>query len=159
VRSVSKAYGPDLRLAIMASDPLTLARVEGRQLVGVRWVSFLLQRTVIALWKDAGVRAQLRAAARVYTKKRRALINALAEEGIEAFGRSGLNVWVPVPEEALVLTSLLDAGYAVAAGERFRQLSRPAIRITISVLEPEEAVPLARSLAAALRPGRRTFSA
>jgi len=159
VRSVSKAYGPDMRLAVMASDPLTLARVEGRQLVGVRWVSFLLQRTVVAMWKDREVRTLLRNAARDYSMKRQALIDALAEWGIEAYGRSGLNVWVPVPEEGSVIAAMLKSGYAVAPGERFRLLSEPAIRITITTLACEEALPFAKSLASALRPDRRTFLA
>ncbi len=159
VRSVSKAYGPDLRLAVMASDAVTFARVEGRQMIGIRWVSFILQRTVVALWKDPAVRKHLRASAREYTRRRRALLDALAERGIEAHGRSGLNVWVPVPEEARILSALLDAGFAVAPGERFRLRTGPAIRITIALLAPGDAEALSAAIAAALRPARRTLSA
>ncbi len=159
VRSVSKAYGPDLRLAVMASDAVTFARVEGRQMIGIRWVRFILQRTVVALWKNPAVSKHLRASAREYTRRRRALVDALKGQGIEAHGRSGLNVWVPVPEEGRVLRALLEAGFAVAAGERFRLRSDPAIRITISTLEAEDAEALALALAAALRPARRTLSA
>ena len=119
----------------------------------------VLQRTVAALWKDAGVRRQLREAARDYTRRRRTLLAALAARGVEAHGRSGLHVWVPVPEEGRALRALEAAGFAVAPGERFRMATEPAVRITISTLEPEEAEAIADTLAAVLSPPRRTLSA
>jgi DNA-binding transcriptional MocR family regulator len=158
-RSHAKALGPDLRVATLAGDEETIARVEGRQLLGMRWVSHVLQQLVVALQKQKGSKAQLRQAASTYTRRRRALIDALAEHGIAASGRSGLNVWVPVPEEGRVMSGLLEAGWAVSAGERFRLQSPPALRITTATLEPEEAVALAADLAALLTPGGRTHAA
>jgi DNA-binding transcriptional MocR family regulator len=156
VRSVSKSLGPDLRVAVVTGDAETIARVEGRQRMGMRWVSHLLQRLVVALWSDRTVAARLRAAEKTYTARRRALVRALAAHGIAAHGRSGLNVWIPVPEEAPVLAALLDAGFGLLAGERFRIASGPAIRATIARLDPADAPRLAAAVARALAPSRRT---
>jgi DNA-binding transcriptional MocR family regulator len=151
VRSVSKSLGPDLRVALLASDARTHARVEGRQTLGIRWVSHILQRLVAALWRD---RTPARAG-RVYTERRQALLHALAERGIRAQGASGLNVWIPVSEESATVQALLHAGWAVRAGERYRIASAPAIRVTISTLEPKDAVRFADDLARVMAPARR----
>lgn len=156
VHSVSKTLGPDLRLAVMACDAATLARVEGRQLLGMRWVSHILQRLVTLLWKDREVTRGVKRAGRVYGERRNALVAALAARGIRAHGRSGMNVWVPVPEEAGVLAALLDSGFAAAPGERFRIASPPAVRITTARLPVEEAEEVADAVESALAPARRT---
>jgi DNA-binding transcriptional MocR family regulator len=150
VRSVSKTLGPDLRLALLAGDAETVARVDGRQRIGFRWVSHLLQRLVVELWSERGQAARLRAAAQAYRERREALLAALAAHGIEATGRSGFNVWIAVPEEAAVVQAMLAAGYAVAAGERFRLESGPAVRITTATLDPARAPAVAAALAGAL---------
>ena len=155
VRSVSKSLGPDLRVALLASDPQTHARVEGRQTLGIRWVSHILQRVVVALWRD---RAPARAG-RVYAERRHALLRELRSRGIAAHGASGLNVWVPVAEESATVQALLHAGWAVKAGERYRLASPPAIRVTVATLLPADAARFADDLAAIIAPARRTSGA
>jgi DNA-binding transcriptional MocR family regulator len=159
VRSFSKSLGPDLRLAVVVGDVTTVARVEGRLGLGPGWVSHLLQRTVARLMADEAVAVQLRRAADTYTERRQALLGALGRHGIHAYGRSGMNVWVPVPEEQAVVRALLDAGWAVAAGERYRRQTRPGLRITVSTLVPAEAEELAAALARVFRPAGHTRSA
>jgi DNA-binding transcriptional MocR family regulator len=155
IRSFSKSLGPDLRLAIMAGDPVTISRVEGRQQLGAGWVSHVLQGLVVGLWGDAEVQALMTRAAAAYASRRQALLDALAAHEVPARGRSGLNVWVPVADEQGVVRSLLDAGWAVAPGGRFRLRSGPAVRVSIGRLLPEEAPAVAAALAApALRPAR-----
>jgi DNA-binding transcriptional MocR family regulator len=156
VRSVSKWLGPDLRLALLTGDPQTVARVQGRQLVGTGWVSHLLQGLAVAMWSAPGGAALLERGRETYRRRREALTSALAARGIGSQGRSGLNVWVPVPEEGTVTQRLLDAGWAVLAGERFRQRSQPAIRVTVSMLDVDDAPRLAADIEAALAPRRRT---
>jgi len=158
-RSVSKSLGPDLRLALLAGDAATIARVEGRLSLGIRWVSHLLQRTVAALLADREVARRLREAARTYTERRQALLGALAERGIAAFGRSGMNVWVPVPDEQATASALLAAGFAVQSGAPFRIRSAPAVRVTTATLRPGDAALVADAFAAALAPAGRSSAA
>lgn len=156
VRSVSKSLGPDLRVALIAADPLTLSRIEGRQTLGIRWVSHILQRTVAKLLSDRKVTRLLQSAAETYGKRREALITALRDRGIEAHGMSGLNVWIAVTDESSAVRGLLDRGWAVNAGERYRINAAPAIRVTISTLERHDAHRLANDLAALLVPRGRS---
>lgn len=158
IRSVSKALGPDLRLAMIAGDAETCARVERRQFVGTGWVSHILQRLVATLLSDPAVEQLLARAGGAYAERRKALIDSLRERGIPTHGRSGLSVWVPVREEAATMQSLLEAGWAVAPGERFRLRTPPALRITITTLDTKDAVRLGRDLAAALTPRKAAYS-
>ena len=147
VRSVSKFLGPDLRLAMMAGDAQTIARVSGRQTLGIRWVSHILQGRVAALLRDRAVRAKLAEAERAYTERREALLRELRARGIAAHGASGLNVWIPLAEEAAVVQALFQRGWAVNAGERYRIAAPPAIRVTIAALTPRDAARFAEDLA------------
>lgn len=158
-RSPAKSLGPDLRLAVLAGDPTTISRVRGRQAVGPGWVSHLLQRTAAKLIGDRGVDELLGRAAATYAKRREAFLAALADHGIQAGSPSGLNVWIPVPDEARVIQSLQAEGWAVAPGGPFRLQSAPAIRVTISSLQPADAGSLADAVAAALEPAARTRAA
>ncbi len=152
-RSVAKALGPDLRLAVLAGDESTVARVRGRQLCGAGWVSHVLQRLVAALWADPGVQAQVREARGAYVRRREALLAELAAAGVSAWGASGLNVWVPVHDEAATIAQMLARGWVLAPGARFKLASgEGAVRMTSATLEPEEARRLAADLAAALTP-------
>ncbi|MFJ8361278.1 aminotransferase class I/II-fold pyridoxal phosphate-dependent enzyme [Streptomyces sp. NPDC093984] len=150
VRSVAKAYGPDLRLAVLTGDTVTVDRVRGRQRLGPGWVSRFVQRAVVRLWTDGAVDA--RAVAAEYGRRRGALIDALAGRGVTAHGVTGMNVWVPVPDETGAVARLLHAGWAVAPGARFRLSAPPGIRITVSTLTADDTGPLADAVASAVGP-------
>ncbi len=149
IRSMSRLLGSDLRVAFLAGDQQTVARVEARQAVTTSWVSRLLQEVVAELLASADVRRRLRRASAETGKRRAALLAALERRGVPAHGRSGLHVWVPVREEAFAVRHLLDAGYAVVAGERFRLRAGPAVRVTTAQLQPADVEPLAGALAEA----------
>jgi DNA-binding transcriptional MocR family regulator len=158
-RSVSKSLGPDLRIALLAGDARTISQVRGRQLVGPQWVSHLLQRLVVMLWSDRRTTASLKRAVSTYGRRRERFVQALAQCGIDTVTPAGLNVWVPVPEEAAVAQALLAGGWAIAPGTPFRLQSKPGIRVTISTMQTGEAQQLAQAIAAALRPQWRTRAA
>jgi DNA-binding transcriptional MocR family regulator len=157
--SLAKSLGPDLRLAVLAADAQTISRVRGRQAVGPQWVSHLLQHLVAAMWADAGVSATLERAAATYRERRERLLAALAEREIEVSATAGIAVWIPVPEEAAVVQSLLAQGWAVMPGAPFRLQSERAIRVTTSTLAGKDADELAEAIQAALRPSSATRTA
>ncbi|GAA0956716.1 aminotransferase class I/II-fold pyridoxal phosphate-dependent enzyme [Virgisporangium aurantiacum] len=154
LRSSSKPFGPDLRLAVLAGDATTVARVEGRMRLGAGWVSTILQRIVVELWSDRAASAQIQAAKREYAHRRLALIGLLRARGVEARARSGVNVWVPVADETYAVTRLRDAGFAVAPGALYRVGTPPAVRISIGPMRPPFYDPLADALVDAVRPSR-----
>jgi DNA-binding transcriptional MocR family regulator len=154
IRSVSKFLHPDLRLALMAGDETTIARVEGRQAVGTRWVSHLLQGLVVELLSAPDFPATVALARATYADRRAQLIDALTTRGLTAFGRSGVNVWVPVREEAPVAQALLAAGWLALGGERFRIATPPGLRLTVSTLRPGEADAIAEVIASVEHAGR-----
>ena len=147
VRSAAKSLGPDLRVAVFTGDAETVDRVKGRQRLGAGWVSHLLQRTVAALWTAEDTAP----AAASYRARRDGLLAELAARGVAGHGRSGLNVWVPVPDETVAVAGLLQRGWGVAAGARFRLSSPPGVRLTVSRLSVADLPRLAEDVAAVLR--------
>jgi len=152
--SVSKALGPDLRLALLRGDPHTVARVQLRQQCGPGWVSWVLQTLVVELWGSRSVQRLLNGARERYRERREGFLGRLHERGIEATGPSGLNVWVPVPEESAVVAGLLARGWVVAPGALFRLgSSPPAVRVTTATMTDGESARLAEDLAGILLAG------
>lgn len=159
VRSASKWLGPDLRVAVIAGDEVTLSRVEGRQSLGPGWVSGITQALAARLWNDPATVALTRRAVEAYARRREALGAALAAHGIAAHARSGINLWIEVPDEDAAVRGLLGDGWAVASGSPFRLGARPAIRITTAALEEAAAERVAAAVARAVRPQLRTRAA
>ncbi|MFF0012551.1 aminotransferase class I/II-fold pyridoxal phosphate-dependent enzyme [Streptomyces sp. NPDC005374] len=157
VRTVSKFLGTDLRWAAAACDPITSARHDGRLLLTSGWVSHLLQETVYGLLTDEGTRALVARAEETYALRRSALLREFADRGTEAFGASGMNVWVPVADESAVVNGLRSYGWWVAAGARFRLSSGPGVRVTVADLEPADAARLASDLADVLGESEATY--
>jgi len=152
-RSVAKALGPDLRLAVLAGDAQTIARVQGRQQCGPGWVSHILQTLVLALWSDPAVHELVAHASTTYTARREHLLGCLAHASVRAHGASGLNVWIPVQEEAGTVGALMQRGWVLAPGAPYRLPgAQPGVRVTTATLTEHEAARLAGDIAEVLAP-------
>ncbi|WNE95036.1 GntR family transcriptional regulator [Streptomyces luomodiensis] len=157
VRTVSKHLGTDLRWGALACDRTTLARHDGRMLLTSGWVSHVLQETVARLMTDPRTQALVAGARAAYARRRAALLAALSARGIAAHGASGMNLWVPVRDEAAVVNGLRTRGWWVAAGARFRLASGPGVRITAAALAEGDAEALAEDLAGVLGEAQATY--
>ncbi len=158
VRSAAKSLGPDLRVAGLVGDVTTIDRVMGRQALGAGWVSHILQRVVVGLVSAPEIDSMFSDVADQYQTRRQALTASLSEFGIEATGRSGLNVWIPVDDEATVVAGMQRHGYAIRAGARYRIVSEPGVRITTASSHPETLTAVAETLAGVLSAGGQTRS-
>lgn len=153
IRSVSKIFGPDLRLAVVASDGQTARRLRLRLAPGTNWVSHLLQDAVSACLSSPEVLAQVGLARADYARRRGILAAALAAQGLAVAGPAdGLNLWLPLPggSQAAVL-ALARHGWLVRGGEAFGvQAPAQGLRITVSTMDDAGAQAFAGVLAQVL---------
>ncbi|KQP17806.1 transcriptional regulator PtsJ [Pseudorhodoferax sp. Leaf267] len=158
VRSVSKALGPDLRLAFLASDEDTARKLRLRLAPGMGWVSHLLQDLVEACLRSPDVAAQTLRTRTAYAAQRAQLVQALRAHGIAApLPPDGFNVWVPLPIDAReVVHAMARRGWLLRSGDAFDVQARTqAMRITVATLEDGQAARLAADLGACLEAQRR----
>ena len=158
IRSVAKSLGPDLRVASVVGDQITIDRVAGRQAVGPGWVSHLLQRTVVAMLansprQNTGQRAALSRASVAYRHRRDLFRSYLSDAGLASSGSSGFNVWVPVPDETAVVAGMQQRGFAIRAGDRYRLNSPPGVRVTVAAATDLQLGNAASALVDVLSPG------
>ena len=122
IRSFSKSHGPDLRLAAVSGPAPLMHDVLARRQLGQGWSSRLLQRILVSLLTDEGSRAEVHLAQQEYARRRAALVDALAKRGVRVGGTDGINIWVPVHDEAAALVRLASQGIGVTPGSPFAVL-------------------------------------
>jgi DNA-binding transcriptional MocR family regulator len=156
IRSFSKSHGPDLRLAVIEGPEDLMARVHAYHGFGSRWSSRILQDALATMLTDPKVQAQVREAMGTYTRRRNALLHALAEEGVAGPAPGpGLDIWLPVEDEQWALITLAAHGIAVRGGSRFGPKgSAPHVRVSTTSLHEVDAATVARALARATRQRR-----
>jgi DNA-binding transcriptional MocR family regulator len=147
VRSVSKFLGPDMCLAVAASDPETAERLALRLTPGTTWVSHILQRLAHALVTDDAVRAAIDAAGAHYAERNTAFARLLTERGIPTSPGDGLNLWVTLPEDtSIVRERLMRRGWLARGGDEFfldGADGRGRLRLTVHELDDDAAIRLA----------------
>ncbi|HBC8644980.1 TPA: transcriptional regulator PtsJ [Citrobacter koseri] len=153
VRSMSKTLGPDLRLAIVASDPATSARLRLRLNSGSQWVSHLLQDLVHACLSDKNYQRTLAQTRKFYASQQQKLACALQRTGLTHAPGDGLNAWLPLKSHSQGIAFMLaKAGWLVREGEAFG-VNAPAhgLRITLSTLGDGDINKLAADIHQALK--------
>ncbi|MGH3703286.1 MAG: aminotransferase class I/II-fold pyridoxal phosphate-dependent enzyme [Agromyces sp.] len=158
VRSVSKFLGPDMCLAVTASDPETADRLAMRLTPGTTWVSHLLQRLVRALATDLEVTAGIREAGEHYAARNAAFAELLSAEGIPTHAGDGLNVWVPLGAPARAVSEqLMRRGWLARPGDEFALGAEASdhLRLTVHDLDDADLRKLAADLGASVRAVRR----
>lgn len=152
VRSMSKALGPDMRIALVASDTETAERLAARISGGITWVSHLIQRLTVALLTDPDTQALIRRASDHYASQNAAFAERLRAVGLASDGRDGLNVWVDVRgDSSAVLVQLMRRGWIARDGASFglQGEGEHFLRLTVHSLDDDELTRLAAELAAA----------
>ena len=111
--------------AIGGAASLVRPIVERRHL-GQGWTSRLLQRLLLDLLTQPDSIAVVDAARVEYARRRSRLTRELAAHGVDIPAGDGLNVWIPVADEATALVALASRGIGAAPGAPVRGPSRPA---------------------------------
>jgi DNA-binding transcriptional MocR family regulator len=139
VRSYSKSHGPDLRLAVVSGPSDLVDQLTARRQLGQGWSSRLLQHILLYLLTDTRAREQVAAARLAYARRRNAAVNQLREHGLLLGAVDGINLWIPVADEAAALVRLASQGVGVAPGAPFAVLQdhSPHVRVTIGLIDPE----------------------
>lgn len=155
VRSLSKFIGPDIAVALVASDAETAKRLAMRLSPGTTWVSHLLQRVAHALLTDDEATATIAAAGAHYARRNAAFAQLLRDRGLQATAGDGLSLWVPIDAPAPdVHDALARRGWLVRPGDEFHFADQAAVshrlRITAHSLTAAEAAALADDLVASV---------
>ncbi len=154
IRSVSKFLGPDMCLAVTASDPETAERLSMRLTPGTTWVSHLLQRLVLTLVTDDETLTAIERAGAHYAARNAAFAARLTARGIPTSAGDGLNLWVPLPVPArAVVERLMRRGWLARGGDEFALAGGPPshrLRLTVHDLDDADAEQLAADIGAAV---------
>ncbi|OFE17577.1 GntR family transcriptional regulator [Humibacillus sp. DSM 29435] len=141
IRSFSKSFGPDLRIAAMSGPPGLLSPVRRARALGQGWTSRLLQHLLVTLLESPAALGQVARARAEYARRRELVVQRLAERGVDVGGTDGINIWVPVRDEAAAVLRLASQGIAVSPGSPFsidrRTVEAAHIRVTTGLVRDD----------------------
>ncbi|MEO9321848.1 aminotransferase class I/II-fold pyridoxal phosphate-dependent enzyme [Nocardioides sp. C4-1] len=153
VRSFSKSHGPDLRIAAVGGPTDLVDGVVARRMLGPAWTSRMIQHILLDLLTTSRSMDEIAEARRQYFARQRVLVERLADHGVEVDAPDGINLWLPVRDEAAAVLHLAAAGIRVAGGRPFLATGSPGsfVRVTSGLVQPDDADDVARALAEAAR--------
>ncbi|MEH3131989.1 MAG: aminotransferase class I/II-fold pyridoxal phosphate-dependent enzyme [Mycolicibacterium neoaurum] len=161
IRSYCKAFGIDLRSAVLGGSGELVERTVRLRSFGMASNSRILQNALADLIEDDAVADQMARARAVYGRRRQAALTAFAAVGLPATsGDNGFVVWVPVPDETSALINLARQGIVVAAGAKsFVSTSTGLLRVSILQLPDDDELigDLARAVRAAIHSADREY--
>lgn len=138
LRSFSKSFGPDLRIAAMSGPPHLLSPLRHARALGQGWTSRLLQHLLVSLLESPSAQRQVEQARAEYARRRELVVSRLAVRGVEVEGTDGINIWVPVRDESAAVLRLASHGIAVTPGSPFsvdrRALTDAHVRVTTGLV-------------------------
>src|SRR6202000_1094858 len=105
-RSFSRPHGAGVRLAAVAGPAAVVHPVIERRHLGQGWTSRLLQRLLLDLLTHPESGAAVAAGRGEDARRRGAVVAHLARGGVTVAAGDGLNLWLPVADEASALISL-----------------------------------------------------
>lgn len=161
IRSYCKAFGIDLRSAVLGGCEELVERTIRLRSFGMASNSRILQNSLAGLIEDEATTDVMRRARAAYRRRREALLTAFAGVGLSASsGRDGFVVWVRVPDETAALINLARKGIVVASGgSSFINPSAGLLRVSILQLpdDPDLIDGLAKAVRAAIHSADREY--
>lgn len=136
-RSTAKYLGPDYRIAAMLASQKTTQRMKARRVASGHWVSHILQKLALAVWREPQTGGLITQARLAYEERRKRFMAVLAEGGVAALGDDGLFVWLKTDHCERVAARLYRAGWSTRTGADFCIKAPSGLRITTASLTPQ----------------------
>lgn len=161
IRSYCKAFGIDLRTAVLGGSAELIDRTVRLRSFGMASNSRVLQNALAHLIDDPDTQDAMTRARGRYRVRRRAALTAFTGVGLRASASpDGFVVWVRVPDETSALTNLARQGIVAAAGAKsFVNTTEGLLRFSILQL-PEDSArvhDLAEAVRAAVNSADREY--
>ncbi|MGJ9373031.1 GntR family transcriptional regulator [Nesterenkonia sp. CF4.4] len=135
-----RAYGMDLRTAVMAGPKQLINGAIAERSGGVSSNSRILQNTLAFLLRDPGAGRRLNSAKTRYANRRRMALEAFTEVGLTAqSGPASWAIWVQVPDERAAALTLSAQGIITDVGTSSHMTEQPTGLLRISCAQlPED---------------------
>lgn len=148
VLGFERAYGMDLRTAVLAGPKSLINGAIADRSGGVSSNSRILQHTLAFLLRDPGAGRRINSAKTRYANRRRMALEALTEAGLTAHaGPASWAIWVQVPDERTAALTLSAQGVITDVGTSSHMTEQPTGLLRISCAQLPEDPELLNSLA------------